>query len=113
MRSHLKIFKALSDKNRLRIVKMLEVKPMCVCEITAVLKLAPSTVSKHLSLLHGAELIEDRKEGKWVNYYLPSKSRSPFAAEILKLLRSSLRDDSDVRADGKKAKKVNRAELCR
>jgi len=113
MRSHLKIFKALSDKNRLRIVKMLEVKPMCVCEITAVLKLAPSTVSKHLSLLHGAELIEVRKEGKWVNYYLPGKSQSPFAAEILKLLRSSLRDDPGVRADGKKAKKVNRAELCR
>jgi ArsR family transcriptional regulator len=113
MRSHSKIFKALSDKNRLRIVKMLEVKPMCVCEITAVLKLAPSTVSKHLSLLHGAELIEDRREGKWVNYYLPSKSQSPFAAEILKLLRSSLGDDADVQADSKKAKKVNRADLCR
>jgi ArsR family transcriptional regulator len=113
MKSYLKIFKALSDKNRLRIVKMLEAKAMCVCEITAVLKLAPSTVSKHLSLLHGAELIEDRKEGKWVNYYLPGKSRSPFASEILKLVRSSLGDDPDVRADNKKAKKVNRAELCR
>ena len=37
MRDHVKIFKALSDKNRLRILKMLEVKPLCVCEITAVL----------------------------------------------------------------------------
>jgi len=92
---------------------MLEVKPMCVCEITAVLKLAPSTVSKHLSLLHGAELIEVRKEGKWVNYYLPGKSLSPFASEILRLLNSSFRDDPDLQADREKAKKVNRAELCR
>ena len=113
MRNHLKIFKALSDKNRLRIVKMLEEKPMCVCEITAVLKLAPSTVSKHLSLLHGAELIEDRKDGKWVNYSLSRKSQIPFVSEVLKLLRRSLKDDSAVLTDMKKAAKVSRIELCK
>jgi len=113
MRSHLKIFKALSDKNRLRIMKMLEVKPLCVCEITAILSLAPSTVSKHLSLLHEAELIEDRKEGRWVNYALPKESRMPFVSDMLKLLRRSLKDDLEVIADMKKAKKVNRVELCR
>ena len=113
MRDHLKIFKALSDKNRLRIVKMLEKKPMCVCEITAVLNLAPSTVSKHLSLLHEAELIDDRKDGKWVNYSLPKKSQIPFVSEILKLLSRSLGDDPAVLTDMKKAAKVNRIELCR
>jgi len=113
MRSYLKVFKALSDKNRLRIIKMLEVKPMCVCEITAVLDLAPSTVSKHLSLLYGAELIEDRKEGRWVNYSLPGKSPIPFVSEMLKLLGRSLKDDSEVLADMEKAKKINRVELCR
>lgn len=112
MRSHLRVFKALGDKNRLRIIKMLEVKPMCVCEITSVLKLAPSTVSKHLSLLHQAELIEDRKEGKWVNYSLSEKSRLPFIAEMLKLLRRSLKDDSEVLADRERAEKVSRVELC-
>ncbi len=113
MKVYLKVFKALSDKNRLRIMKMLEAKPMCVCEITAVLNLAPSTVSKHLSLLHEAELIEDRKEGRWVNYSLPSKSQIPFVSEMLKLLRRSLRDDPEVLVDMEKAKKVNRVELCR
>lgn len=113
MRDYLKIFKALSDKNRLRIVKMLEGKPMCVCEITAVLKLAPSTVSKHLSLLHEAELIQDKKDGKWVNYSLPKKSQIPFVSEILKLLSRSLGDDPAVLADMKKAAKVSRIELCR
>lgn len=113
MKNHLKVFKALSDKNRLRIMKMLEARPMCVCEITAVLNLAPSTVSKHLSLLHEAELIEDKKEGKWVNYSLPGKSLLPFVSEMLKLLRRSLKDDPEVLADMEKAKKINRVELCR
>ena len=113
MRDQLKVFKALGDKNRVRIVKMLEGKPMCVCEITAVLKLAPSTVSKHLSLLHEAELIEDKKDGKWVNYSLPKESQIPFVSEILKILRHSLRDDPTVLTDMKKAAKVSRAELCR
>lgn len=113
MKNHLKVFKALSDKNRLRIMKMLEDKPMCVCEITAVLSLAPSTVSNHLSLLHNAELIEDKKDGKWVNYSLPKKSQLPFVSEILKLIRRSLREDTEVLADREKARKVNRAELCR
>ena len=86
---------------------------MSVCEITAVLSLAPSTVSKHLSLLNEAELIEDRKEGKWVNYALASKSRIPFVLEMLKLLRRSLKDDPEVLADMEKANKVNRVDLCR
>ena len=113
MRNHLKVFKALSDRNRLRIVKMLEAKPMCVCEITAVLNLAASTVSKHLSLLHEAELIEDRKDGKWVNYSLPGRSEIPFVKEILRLLHRSLKEDSTVLRDLEKAAKVNRVELCR
>jgi len=112
MRQHLKIFKALGDRSRLRIVKMLEVKAMCVCEITEVLNLAPSTVSKHLSLLHEADLIEDRKEGKWVNYFLPVKSRIPFVSEILKLIRFSFKDDSQIEADRKKAKFADRVKIC-
>lgn len=112
MRQHLKIFKALGDRNRLRIVKMLEVKAMCVCEITAVLNLAPSTVSKHLSLLHDAGLIEDQKDGKWVNYSLPQKGWIPWVSEMLKLLRRSLEDDPEILEDRKKAKTINRIELC-
>ena len=112
MRQHLKTFKALGDRNRLRIMKMLEVKAMCVCEITAVLNLAPSTVSKHLSLLHEADLIDDRKEAKWVNYSLPKKNRIPLISEMLKLLHRSLGDDPEILADREKAKTVNRMEVC-
>jgi ArsR family transcriptional regulator len=111
MKSQLKAFKALGDKNRLAIVKMLEVKPMCVCEITAALDLAPSTVSKHLSLLNEAGLIQDRKEGKWVNYSLVSDP-SPFVNEILELLRGSLRDDPELLTYIEKARKADRVVIC-
>ncbi len=112
VKSQLKVFKALSDKNRLIIVKMLEVKPMCVCEITAALKLAPSTVSKHLSLLNEAGLIQDRKEGKWVNYSL-APSPPPFVKEMMRLLRGSHKDDPELLPYLDKARGVDRKDLCR
>jgi ArsR family transcriptional regulator len=112
MKTQLKVFKALSDRNRLIIVKMLEVKPMCVCEITAALKLAPSTVSKHLSLLNEAGLIQDRKVGKWVNYSL-IPSPSPLVKGIMRLLRGSYKDDPELLPYLKKAREVDRKDLCR
>lgn len=112
MKTQLKVFKALSDKNRLAIVKMLEIKPMCVCEITSALDLAPSTVSKHLSLLNEAGVIQDLKEGKWVNYAL-LPSPSPFVSELIRLLRASLRDDPELFPYLEKARKANRRDICR
>ncbi|MGD8540089.1 MAG: metalloregulator ArsR/SmtB family transcription factor [Candidatus Aminicenantes bacterium] len=112
MKTQTKIFKALSDKNRLAIVKMLEVKPMCVCEITTTLDLAPSTVSKHLSLLNEAGLIQDHKEGKWVNYSLVSEP-SPFVKEMLMLLRGSLKDDPELIPYIEKARRADRVDICR
>ena len=112
MRTHLKVLKALGDGSRLRIVKMLEVKPMCVCEITSVLKLAPSTVSKHLSILQEAGLIQDDKEGKWVNYALARRSHIPFAREMLAVLHRSLNNDPQIISDAERASKVNRLEIC-
>lgn len=70
MREYTKYFKALSDEGRLRILNLLARKPLCVCEITEILQLATSTVSKHLSILREAGFIIDKKDGKWVNYYL-------------------------------------------
>ena len=66
----LKIFKALSDKNRVRIMSMLTKKELCVCEITHVLKLATSTVSKHLAVLKNVGLVEAEKRGLNVYYRL-------------------------------------------
>ena len=108
----IKIFKALSDKNRLRIVKMLQQKKLCVCEITAVLELATSTVSKHLSLLKETGIIGDVKDGRWVEYYLTTQTKNIFINGLLPLLFFWLNDDEQVKSDIKKIKTVNREKLC-
>ncbi len=63
-----RFFKALADATRLRIVKLLEVREMCVCEVMVALDLTQPTASHHLGLLENAGLVKDRKEGKWVFY---------------------------------------------
>jgi DNA-binding transcriptional ArsR family regulator len=65
-----KIFKALADQTRLKILGLLEIREMCVCEIMVALDLTQPTASYHLGLLENVGLIKDRKEGKWVFYSL-------------------------------------------
>jgi ArsR family transcriptional regulator len=64
------IFKALSDINRLKIIKLLKEGELCVCELTTALSTSQSTVSHHLSVLKNAGLIKERKEGKWSYFRL-------------------------------------------
>jgi DNA-binding transcriptional ArsR family regulator len=65
-----RFFKALADETRLRIVKLLQVREMCVCEVMVALGLTQPTASHHLGLLENVGLVKDRKEGKWVFYSL-------------------------------------------
>lgn len=108
MRQFLKVFKALSDPNRVRIVKMLEDKPLCVCEIKDILGLANSTVSKHLSLLRDAELIIDEKDGKWVYYRLNTLEFEKYVNQILPLLKDWLNDEPKVLNDRNQAQTCTR-----
>ncbi len=111
MKEITKIFRALSDENRLRILLMLESKPLCVCEMTEVLNLATSTVSKHLSILRESGFIVDEKDGKWVNYRL-SDSCSQQINEIKTLVKKwSLMDETAMR-DTEKLKTVDRNCIC-
>ncbi|NQU27768.1 MAG: winged helix-turn-helix transcriptional regulator [Candidatus Marinimicrobia bacterium] len=112
MRTEIKLFKALSDTNRIRILKMLEVRPLCVCEITEILGLAPSTVSKHLSLLRDTELIGDIKEGRWVNYHLQAGADDERVQQLLNLLAEWLPEDKIIKSDQQKAGEVDRNILC-
>jgi len=70
MKSFIKVMKALSDPNRVKIVKLLQRKVMCVCELKAALGIAQPSVSKHLKILEDAGLVDFKKDGLWVNYYL-------------------------------------------
>jgi ArsR family transcriptional regulator len=69
MKDFIKVMKALSDPNRVKIVKMLQHKLMCVCELQEALQIAQSSVSKHLKILEEAGLVDYKKDGLWVNYY--------------------------------------------
>jgi len=104
MRSTLGVTKALADIQRLRILMMLRSGELCVCQIIAVLGLAPSTVSKHLSVLANARLVDSRKDGRWAYYRLASLADTHAP---LDWLATSLRQDGQIRADREKLAAIN------
>lgn len=106
------IFRALSDKNRLRILKMLQIKPLCVCEITSILQLAASTVSQHLSILKKEGFISEDRDGKWVNYLINPRPVDQRISAILSQLDFWLGDDKLIEADKHKVKTVDRNKVC-
>lgn len=106
------IFRALSHPSRLRIVKMLEERELCVCEVRAILGLSTSTVSKHLTILCDAGLIVDTRDGKWVNYKLNSATRDTLIRPLLSALKTGLETEMQIKADREKAHTVDRNKLC-
>jgi len=103
--------KALSDRNRIMVIKMLEKRELCVCEITALLGLAQPTVSKHLKALEDAGLVISRREGSWVNYRLTDGSESPYARAMLSHLNDWLDEDEEVRDILSKLPQIDRERL--
>ncbi|MDD5084444.1 MAG: metalloregulator ArsR/SmtB family transcription factor [Candidatus Omnitrophica bacterium] len=109
----LKIYKALSDKNRLRILKMLEVRPMCVCELTRVLGITQSSTSEHLKFLKDAGLIKDKKNGYFVDYYLARDTKDRVVKPQFKVIAAVLKDKPAILKDSKKAAVINRNKICK
>ncbi len=101
MRETLTITKALADENRLRILMMIQDQEVCVCQIVEMLDVAASTVSKHLSILRAADLIDSYKQGRWVYYHVP-KQPTPTARAALAWVAASLADSSVIKNDRKK-----------
>jgi ArsR family transcriptional regulator, arsenate/arsenite/antimonite-responsive transcriptional repressor len=112
VKEFIKVMKALSDPNRVKLLKMLQKRMMCVCEVQAALGIAQPTVSKHLKLLEDAGLVNRKKEGLWVNYSLTDGSRSPYAATLLGNLKHWLADDPGIRQLLKKGETIRREDLC-
>lgn len=112
MRPFIRVMKALSDPNRVKAMKMLGVRPLCVCEITAILGLAQPTVSKHLKVLEEAGLVESWKEGSWVNYRLPKQPENRYAAEMLARLEGWLADDQQIKDAVVQVANVDRLRIC-
>ncbi len=97
MKEFIKVMKAFSDINRVKIVKLLQHRMMCVCELRTALGVAQPTVSKHLKVLENAGLVVSKKEGLWVNYYPADGSASPYAASVLGNLRHWLDHDPELK----------------
>lgn len=68
LRKQSRLLKALANETRLKMLRLLNIKEMCVCELTVALDLTQPTASHHLNILQNVELVKDRKEGKWVFY---------------------------------------------
>ena len=112
MRELLKVFKVLADKNRLRILKMLQYKKMCVCELSAALAITRPSVSRHLSLMKDAGLVQDERNGQWIDYSLCKETINVYASVIQSHLNELVNDDPAIKDDVKKIKTLHREELC-
>lgn len=109
------VSKALSDTNRVRALAALRGRELCVCQIVALLGLASSTVSKHLSVLETARLVERRKDGRWVYYRRPERGSPNVVTEALSWVDAVLARDPALREDVLHLREILRTpveELC-
>jgi ArsR family transcriptional regulator len=113
MQSFIKVMKALSDPNRIKIIKMLQRRVLCVCELQQALNLAQSTVSKHLRTLEDADLINSSKDGPWVNYCLSDGGDNPYAASLMGNLRHWLENDRGIKELIRILPAINREDICK
>ena len=106
MRDFMTIVKALADENRVRTLMVLRNGELCVCQIIEFLGLAPSTVSKHMSILKQARLVESRKEGRWVYYRLADEETSDSTLSALHWVTGCLTDDPLIKRDSVKLERL-------
>jgi ArsR family transcriptional regulator len=114
LRNTVRALKALSDPGRLKILFMLKERPLCVCEITAVLGLSQPAVSRHLKILEDADLLRSERDGVWINYRMAGAEErgNPVVRELLEGIFAHLGDDPDIRDALGRAKKVDREDLA-
>src|SRR5947207_16022041 len=116
MRGLMNITKALAEENRVRTLLALRERELCVCQITELFGLAPSTMSKHLSVLHQAGLVESRKDGRWIYYRLPRNGAARAVREAIRWLEQSAADEPRIVEDGQRLEKILRMDpvgLCK
>ena len=113
MKEMVKVFKAVADPNRIRILKMLQKKKMCVCELSAVLGITQPSVSRHLSMLRDAGLVRDERDSQWINYELCEEKVNKYAPIIMGHIRKWINEDPRISRDAGMLKTLNREKLCK
>jgi ArsR family transcriptional regulator len=106
------LFKVVSDPTRLRLLNLLRLGSICVCDLQTVLEVPQSTVSRHLAELRHAGLVLDSRSGNRIVYSL-AKADTPQVAAFYELLDKSIPCDEALRADVARLKKAARKGKCR
>jgi len=99
MRDSIKIFKALSDSTRLRIIMLLLKKELCVCELTFILKMEQSRISHQLRILKDVDLVKDIRDKKWIIYRIPDSIREKLRYLLEGFLKERLKDSKEIKED--------------
>jgi len=105
--------KAMSDPSRIKILKLLQNKKLCVCELQALLELSQPTISKHLRLLEDAGMVKGCRDKLWVNYSLAKSVETIYAKTMLLNLKKWLNDDPEVASLRLKSLQVDRDDICK
>lgn len=105
------IFRALSDRTRLRILNMLRLGELCVCDLVAVLEVPQPTASRHLAYLRKANLVAARKEGLW-HYYRLTSAQTMFHQRLRQCIEAAAGVDGQLTADLEKLKFGGRPSCC-
>lgn len=116
MNAFLNLTRALSDENRLRALLALEGRELCVCQIIELLQLAPSTVSKHMTILKQAGLVRGQKRGRWMYYRHPDGTAPVAVRRALEFVRSNLLQSKQNREDQRRLSAIltlDRSVICR
>jgi ArsR family transcriptional regulator len=104
------VLKACADRNRLRILKLLQKRPLCVCEIAFVLDISQPSVSRHLKKLKQAGMVSAGRDSFWTNYHLDPANG--YALEMLSCIKGWLNDSDMIARDMKRVKRADRDKLC-
>lgn len=113
MKDFIRVMKALSETSRIKIVKMLQRRSMCVCELQEALQIAQSSVSKHLKILEDAGIVAHDKDGLWVNYYLADGMKSPYVSTLMGNLRHWLEEEPEMEELLERLPHIRRENICK
>ncbi len=113
MKELVKVFKAVADPNRIRILKMLQQKKMCVCELAAALGITQPSVSRHLAMMKDAGLVRDERDGQWINYELCGENINQYAPVILEHIKLWINENPRIKEDAAKIMQLDRETLCK
>ena len=107
-----RLLRAVADPTRLRLLKCLQVRPACVCELVQATDLPQPRVSRHLKILRDSGLVADTRDAQWVDYSLCEAEKNTPEADLLALVAGWLEDDPQVARDRRRLRSASRQQIA-